>query len=118
MDRVKKVTYQQLVDFINRQKPDRKIDGLCCSGKGIGCLLTQYCRKTFKNKITNVGYFSCLMHKGDSTYQILCDENCATLLKKALEKRVENYSQLQKLVKKEFNKKIIDIAENIVKVKE
>lgn len=105
MDRVKKVTHQQLVDFINQQKPDRKIDSTCSSGKGIGCLLTQYCRKTFKNKITNVGYFSCLLQKEDATYKIICDEKCSLLLKKVLDKKAENYEQVQKLVKEFYTSK-------------
>ena len=99
MDRVKTVTYQQLVDFINQQNPDRKIDNSSFNGKGVGCLLTQYCRKTFKNKITNVGYFSCLLQKEDATYKIICDEKCSLLLKKVLDKKAENYLQVQKLVK-------------------
>lgn len=107
MDRLKTktITYQQLINFVDQQKPDRKIDSNCCNGKGIGCLLTQYCRKTFKNKVTHVGYSSCWMHKGDTVYNFICDKNCAILLTKALEKRFENYSQLQKFIKEQKESK-------------
>lgn len=103
MDRVKTIKLQEMVDFINQQKPDRKLDFRCWTGKGIGCLLTQYCRKKFKNKVAPVGYFSCVLHKGQTTYNITSDTGCSYLLLKAANKNFCNYAQLQKLVKEEFN---------------
>ena len=71
----RKYTLKELKDFIFSRKDSQKVN-MTQSGSSIvemgnsycGCILVQFFRKKFKNKVQHVGYSTGTLLKGDSTY--------------------------------------------------
>lgn len=93
-------TFQELSDFVNSQKDDRKINmhgAVVADNESVGCILVHFGRKKYHEKIDRVGYNSIFTKRNNRTVLSNCNQVSA-FIQSCIRKNITNYRQAKQIL--------------------